>query len=116
MGEILIWSARDSGPVIHFWFDVGGLHRRVCDGAPWEGPRDRGNIALPCRACKELYVEDVTCGRPVLALAASEFNPESGIATPENGSLPSEEGSLYAKYLDDAVCEVLRVKARWGRW
>ncbi len=79
LNEILIWPARDSGPVIHFWFEQDCFHRRVCDGEYWAATqRTRlSDMAVPCRICKDLYLQDVLHGRKVLTLALSEFTPHN---------------------------------------
>lgn len=94
LNEILIWTARDSGPVIHFWFEQDGIHRRICDGTPWTviQQADHGDLAVPCRICKELYLEDVLRARKVLTLAASDFTPHNGIGTPYYGVANGDYG------------------------
>ena len=79
--EIPLWSARDSGPITHFWFEKDGIHRRVCDGAAWSKTSHVSfdGAALPCRDCKELYVEDVVYGQKILTLASSDFTPHDGV-------------------------------------
>ena len=89
--EILLWSARESGPVTHFWFVKDGIHRRVCDGVAWSQTslvRFDGT-ALPCRDCKELYVEDVVYGQKILTLASSDFTPHDGVEPLYNRVHPS---------------------------
>ena len=75
--EILLWSARDSGPITHFWFEEGDLYRRICDGVAWSETSHSSfdGKAIPCRGCKDMYVEDVVYGRKVLTLASSDFTP-----------------------------------------
>ena len=84
LNEIPIWSARNSGPVIHFWFKQDGIHRRICDGMSWTVIQQAAHrdLAVPCRICKELYLEDVLRGRKVLTLATSDFTPYNGIGIP----------------------------------
>ena len=89
--EILLWSARESGPVTHFWFVKDGIYRRVCDGVAWsETSQVRfDGTAIPCRDCKELYVEDVVYGRKILTLASSDFTPYDGVEPLYNRVEPS---------------------------
>ena len=98
MDEILVWPARDSGAVSHFWLEQDG-YQRVCDGTPWPGGiyrPDRRGIAVPCRPCNEVYLEDVLRGRQVMTIAASDFTPDPldfRVATLENGVNTRKLGS-----------------------
>ena len=98
--EILLWTARDSGPLIHFWFGHDGGYQRICDGTPWPGdiyqPDKLDGPSLPCRVCKEMYVEDVVYGGKVLTIAASDFTPSepcyNGVEPCYNGVEPCYNG------------------------
>ena len=98
MGEILLWAARCKGPVSHFWFQHNSTYRRVCDGELWPkgSPVELDGEALPCRSCKELYVEDVVCGGQVLTLATSDFTPNEpscdGVQALHSGVVPGYNG------------------------
>ncbi len=46
---------------------------------------NHGDIAIPCRNCKEVYLEDVLYGRKVLSLSLSDLNHNYGVATPNYG-------------------------------
>ena len=89
--EILLWSARESGPISHFWFEGDDSYRRVCDSAAWSEtshPNSDGT-AIPCRVCKDLYVEDVTYGRKILTLASTDFTPPDRVTPIYNRIQPS---------------------------
>ena len=98
MGEILLWAARCKGPVSHFWFQHNSTYRRVCDGELWPkgSPVELDGEALPCRSCKELYVEDVVYGGQVLTLATSDFTPNEpscdGVQALHSGVVPGYNG------------------------
>ena len=68
-----------------------GIYRRVCDGVAWsETSQVRfDGTAIPCRDCKELYVEDVVYGRKILTLASSDFTPYDGVEPLYNRVEPS---------------------------
>ena len=88
--SIFLWSARESGPISHFWFEKDDIYRRVCDGVAWSGTlhSNSGSAAIPCRRCKELYVEDVVYGPKILTLASSDFIPHSRVAPTYTGVQP----------------------------
>ena len=94
--SILVWSGRPSGPdpTTHFWFDQAGTRLRICDNVAWsEWPEydASGPVAyVPCRLCKELYLEDVMYGRHVLDVLPEPPAPD------ENGHPPLFE--VYSPY------------------
>ena len=73
MNNILIWAdkPRSVDPTTHFWLEKDGVPYRVCDGREWiEGPGldNRPDFPVPCRTCKETYLEDVLRGKGILTL------------------------------------------------
>ena len=83
--EIPIWAARSSGPVTHFWFEQGGLVRRVCDGAVHEAQESGPpGVFVPCSACKDIYVEDVVRGRGAFVLDTENPMPYNMVSTTQN--------------------------------
>ena len=73
MDDILIWAGRPEGndPTSHFWYEQSDRSLiRLCDDAPWldEEPESDypDDVFLPCRPCKEIYLEDILHGLRVL--------------------------------------------------
>ena len=104
---------------------AGGLPRdairRRRELWPKGSPVELDGEALPCRSCKELYVEDVVCGGQVLTLATSDFTPNEPSCGGVQG-VSAEQGGWDAQDSADTVRNnvtidwTLRENVRSGRW
>ena len=70
---ISIWcglSDSQADPRTHFWYESAeGLKNRLCDDLVSSGPIQEPHPKrplLPCKACEQLYVQDMTFGKRVL--------------------------------------------------
>ena len=96
--SIRIWAGPSQhwDPTTHFWYEgKNAKYFRLCDDVEWKGESLIANKAtapspyVPCRACKELYANDMVIGEQLL-------NPhDSVVYSPLNGGYTIEtEGTL----------------------
>lgn len=75
----------------HFWYkEVHGRQRRLCDDLEALGELQESNPAklfIPCKACQELYVEDIAFGKHIL-----EYLP----SPPDDKAMHSVGSMLYS--------------------
>ena len=98
---ILVWPGQPtgSGPITHFWTAIADVLQRLCDGASWPEGADtivgEDDIAVLCRPCREIYLEDRLSGLMVLEFSLDALTLTNGVGTPKNGVDTPKNGVTY---------------------
>lgn len=91
--SILMWPGQPTGSdhLTHFWAAIADALHRLCDGASWPEGRSNATVydagfSIPCRACKEIYLQDLLSGRRVLEFSPDPLPLTNGASTPKIGA------------------------------
>ena len=108
---ILVWPGQPTGSdrLTHFWTAIADILQRLCDGA--HGPKaphtivGEDDIAVLCRPCREIYLEDRLCGLRVLEFSLDPLSLTNGVGTPNNGVATPNNGVAYTNTPEAMLCQ-----------